>query len=184
MISYSPAASRSDLLGILQLQQENLALHLSTEEILQQGFVTVEHHLEDLERMHLAGPSIIAKENNRVIAYVLAMTLQARDHIPILEPMFMMFEHIEFQGKPLLEIPFIMIGQVCVDRPYRGQGVFEKCYETFRDYFQSRYAFALTEIAVRNQRSIRAHSRIGFTTLCTYSSPDGETWQIVTWHWN
>ena len=183
MISYGPVVSQTDLLGILQLQRQNLAQHLTPEEILQQGFVTVEHNLEDLERMHLAEPSIIAKENNQVIAYVLAMTLQARDHIPILEPMFLMFEQIEYQGKSLLEFPFMMIGQVCVHKQFRGQGVFEKCYAAFEEYFQTRYAFAVTEIAVRNQRSMRAHSRIGFTTLHTYSSPDGEAWQIVAWDW-
>jgi predicted GNAT superfamily acetyltransferase len=183
MISYTTVQSNRDLQGILELQQQNLAVNLSAAEILQQGFVTVHHSPEDLQRMHDVEPSIIAKENEQVIAYVLAMTSAARDHIEILRPMFEIFEDVIFKDQLLLQQNFIMIGQVCVAKAHRGKGVFEKCYDAYKEYFQHRYDFAVTEIAERNVRSMKAHSRIGFTTIHTYSSPDGEKWNIVAWDW-
>lgn len=183
MVRYGIVQSVDDLQGILALQKQNLAEHLPADEIQQQGFVTVHHTLADLERMHLLEPSVIAKEGEKVISYVLSMTLEARHHIPVLQPMFDMFHSISHDGHPLLSYPFIMVGQVCVDKAFRGKGVFENTYKAFRDQFRSRYPFSLTEIADRNSRSMRAHERIGFNTLHSYSSPDGEMWNIVVWDW-
>ena len=183
MVTYGIVQSNADLQGILSLQKQNLAEHLPADEIQQQGFVTVQHTLADLERMHLLEPSVIAKEGEKVIAYVLAMTLEARHHISILQPMFELFHSISHKGQPLLSYPFIMVGQVCVDKAFRGKGVFENLYYAFRDQFNSRYPFALTEIADRNTRSMRAHERIGFNTIHSYRLPDSEIWNIVVWDW-
>lgn len=183
MIAYGTVQSKDELQGILALQSQNLSANLSLDEIRQHGFLTVQHTLNDLERMHTLEPSIIAKSDDTVIAYVLAMTLEARHHIPILQPMFELFDSISYKNNPLLSYPFIMIGQVCVGREYRGKGIFEHTYDAFRNEFRSRYQFGLTEIADRNLRSMRAHERIGFHTIHTYSSPDGERWNIVVWDW-
>ncbi len=182
-ISVTTASSTADLEGILRLQRQNLADQLSPEAISSQGFVTVRHRLEDLERMHALEPSIIAKERDIVIAYILAMTLEARDFIPILEPMFSVIEKLAWQGSPLLNFPFLLVGQVCVDQHHRGTGLLSTCYTAFRDTYAPRYAFALTEIATRNTRSIRAHARVGFQTIHRYADPRGEDWDIVLWDW-
>ena len=50
MIYITQAKNDDDLLGILTLQQQNLAKNLSPEEIAEQGFVTVVHDLDILRR--------------------------------------------------------------------------------------------------------------------------------------
>jgi L-amino acid N-acyltransferase YncA len=183
MIVYTTSQNDNDLKGILNLQKINLARNLHQEEIESQGFVTVLHRLEDLQKMNAIEQHIIAKDNDTVIAYLLAMTEKSKFDIPVLVPMFEVFENLEHINKPLSQYNYIVVGQVCVDKKYRGQGVLDKCYDLYIDRFRRRYDFAITEISASNQRSLNAHKRIGFKTIHEYNAPDGERWAIVLLEW-
>ena len=183
MLIYTSAKTDSDLLGILSLQSANLPSNLPAEEMASQGFVTVVHSFDDLKKMNDAEPHIIAKDGDKVIAYLLAMTPAAKNDIPVLRPMFQLFDAVQFSGKPVSFFQYIVVGQVCVDKGYRGQGVLDNCYLTYRSAFNPKYDFAVTEIATRNSRSLAAHKRIGFTELHGYQAPVGEEWSIVLWDW-
>jgi ribosomal protein S18 acetylase RimI-like enzyme len=184
MIVYTSSQNDKDLIGILNLQQHNLARNLSPEEIRSQGFVTVLHRLQDLQKMNAIEQHIIAKDNDRVIAYLLAMTDKSKFDIPVLVPMFELFESIKYKNKLLSQYHYMVVGQVCVDKKYRGQGVLDKCYDLYVETFRTRYDFAVTEIATSNQRSLNAHKRIGFQTIHEYAAPDGERWAIVVLDWS
>ncbi|MBM3426889.1 MAG: hypothetical protein FJX97_07855, partial [Bacteroidetes bacterium] len=56
MVHLSLSQSTADLEGILSLQQENLSTILSQEEKDNQGFVTIQHNLEQLQSMHNIAP--------------------------------------------------------------------------------------------------------------------------------
>ena len=184
MIVYTTAADDGDLLGILALQRRNLPENLELSEIQSQGFVTVVHPVDVLQSMNRIERSVIAKDNDRVVAYLLAMTSASRYELPVLVPMFTVFENILLHGKPLASYNYIVVGQVCVDKDYRGQGVLDKCYAFYTTCFSEKYDFAVTEIASSNLRSIRAHLRIGFKAIHEYTAPDGESWTIVVLVWN
>jgi len=62
MIEAGPVEREEDLEQILDLQRANLARHLSAEEVAAEGFVTVEHKLDLLKRMHAIAPSPLAGE--------------------------------------------------------------------------------------------------------------------------
>ncbi|OQP59506.1 acetyltransferase [Niastella vici] len=183
MITYTTSKNDKDLQQILQLQKQNLAAGLTAEQIASQGFVTVMHSFEDLKKMNDIEAHVIAKDDDRVIAYLLAMTNQSRFDIPVLVAMFEMFEKISYQHKKIADYRYIVVGQVCVAEGYRGKGVFDTCYAAYSHNFKNKYEFAITEIATRNQRSIRAHKRVGFETIHEYTAPDGEEWSIVLWKW-
>ena len=183
MITYASVKTENELEGILALQQRNLPHNLSMEEMALQGFVTVVHSLADLRSLNEIEPHIIAKENDQVVAYLLTMTSASREQIPVLKPLFEAFDHIPFHGKPVSSYQYLVVGQVCVDKAFRGQGILDKCYEVYKNSFRYKYDFAITEIAVRNVRSLKAHQRIGFTAIKTYTAPDGEEWCIVAWKW-
>ncbi|HZE83103.1 MAG TPA: GNAT family N-acetyltransferase, partial [Puia sp.] len=87
MITYTIASSDEDLNGIIGLQRSNLPANLTREEMTGQGFVTVVHSLADLKKMNEIEPHIIAKDGDRVIAYLLAMTSASEKDIPVLFPM-------------------------------------------------------------------------------------------------
>lgn len=183
MITYTTAKTKNELEQILILQQQNLALGLTAQEIAAQGFVTVSHSFDDLNKMNELEAHVIAKDNDRVIAYLLAMTVRSRFDIPVLVPMFELFDAVTYGQKTIADYNYMVVGQVCVAAGYRGQGIFDACYAAYKSYYKGRYDFAITEIATRNQRSLNAHKRVGFETIYTYVAPDGEEWNIVVWKW-
>ena len=183
MINYTTSASIIDLEGIVALQKANLAQHLTQEEIKTQGFVTVHHSFEQLKRLNDQEKHIIAKDNDRIVGYVLAMTKFSKFELPILIPMFNEFEIILYKNKIIAEYNYIVVGQVCIQKEFRGQGIVANCYAAYKKYYADKYDFVITEIATTNQRSLNAHKRIGFTEIHSYTAPDKEDWIIVLWDW-
>jgi hypothetical protein len=183
MIIYTTATASEDLDGILKLQKANLPKNLSQHEIATQGFVTIHHSLEDLKELNDIEQHVIAKDHEKVIAYLLAMTKRSRSYIPVLVPMFDIFDHVLFAGKTIADFNFIVVGQVCVDKNYRGIGILDNCYSFYKEHFKNKYEFAITEIDATNLRSLNAHKRIGFEEVYRYKSPDNTEWSIVLWDW-
>jgi predicted GNAT superfamily acetyltransferase len=183
MIIYTTAQSEDDLYGILDLQKANLRINLSDSEISSQGFVTVVHSFRDLKALNDIEAHVIAKHKDRVVAYLLAMTAKSKNDIPVLVPMFEMFDHVSFGTKLIADYNYIVVGQVCVAKEYRGREILDKTYLKYKDEFENKYDFAITEIDNKNQRSLNAHKRIGFREIHRYSSPDKTEWVVVVWDW-
>jgi ribosomal protein S18 acetylase RimI-like enzyme len=177
------AETEIELQQILKLQQLYLSGNKDGEEEKEQGFVTVHHSLEKLKQLHALAPSVIVKDDERVIAYALVMLKSAAELIPELKSMFEMLKALSFNGKPLDEYSYYVMGQVCVDKPYRGLGVFQKLYDKHKELMRPSYDFVLTEIATRNTRSIRAHEKAGFQLLLRFKD-EREEWDIVLWDWS
>ncbi len=171
-----------ELQQILELQQLYLAGHNSSVEEKEQGFVTVHHTPGKLQQLHDLSPSVIVKDGEEVIAYALVMLNEAGDLIPELFSMFEMFKTLSWKDKPLHHYRYYVMGQVCVHKPYRGQGVFEMLYQKHKEVMQNNYDFVITEIATRNTRSIRAHEKVGFQTVHRFSDAK-EEWEVVLWDW-
>ena len=182
MIATRPASGQTELTGILSLQQQNLKENLPAAERESQGFLTVRHDLETLTIMHQLAPSIVSVEEGKVVAYALTMLPETRKLVPILEPMFETLDQLQYQGKPLNQYRYYVMGQVCVDRHYRGQGLFDRLYAAHREHYGSRFDFMLTEISVHNPRSIKAHERVGFKTIHQYRDAVDD-WLVVVWDW-
>src|SRR5262244_890773 len=178
MLEAGPVQNDSELEQILELQRANLASHSSADEIASQGFVTLEHTLDLLQRMHAVAPSIVARDGDRLAGYALVMPLQCRSFIPILEPMFARLDSLGMSQQR-----FYVMGQICVGKPWRGRGVFDLLYRTHRRHLRATYDFCVTEVAIRNTRSMRAHQRIGFVVLDRYRDATDE-WALLRWDWS
>jgi GNAT superfamily N-acetyltransferase len=172
----------AELEQILALQRANLAANVSADEANAQGFLTAVHDLETLRRMHELAPSIVARSDDGLAGYALTMRVEARADVPILEPMFQLFETLSWRGRPLPETRFYVMGQVCVAKPFRGQGVFDALYRGHRDHYRDRFELLLTEVSQRNPRSLRAHERVGFEPLHRYRD-SVDDWVILGWNW-
>lgn len=183
MIIYTKTRNKADLKGIYDLQQANLKKNLSEQEIESDGFVTVNHNWETLEKLNSIEPHIIAKDNIEIIGYVLAMTKKSRDDIPIIFPMFAEFEKITYEGKLVSDYDYMVVGQACVHKNYRGKGIIENCFRIYKKTFANRYDFSITEIAMTNHRSINAHKKIGFKEIHSYKDSNQNEWIIVVWDW-
>ncbi len=181
----SLARTEDDLRGILALQRQNLAQSVSAAEAAAQGFVTVSHTLESLQAMRALAPSIVARAPSltgalEVVGYALMMPREARALAPILDPMFELLSGLSWQGRPLSELRYYVMGQVCVAKAFRGQGVFDALYQGHASAYAERFDLIVTEVALRNTRSMRAHERVGFLPVHRYRD-DVDDWQIVAW---
>ena len=183
-VVFKAAENEEELRQILALQQINLPKNISQEESRDQGFVTVEHDFPLLSSMNESAPQIIASAAGKVVGYALVMLESFSSQIPVLIPMFKMLSTLAYQGKPCKEYRFYVMGQVCIDKAFRGQGLFEGLYHEQRRQLSGHYDFVVTEVATRNTRSIRAHERVGFETIHIYTDQDhGEEWAIILWNW-
>lgn len=181
-VSIGASTSAQDQAGILALQCRNLAWHLTLEQRTRDGFLLVEHAPDVLARMAEAAPQIVAKVGDDVVAYALTMLTTFRDWVPALVPMFDTFEKLTYEGRQLADWRYYVIGQICVAEAYRGQGLVSRLYQHHRETFASDFDLCVTEIAADNLRSMRAHEKIGFRVLHTFT--DATTrWNIVVWPW-
>lgn len=172
-----------DLQQILRLQQLNLKQSLDTAERQAQGFVTLRHDLDTLEKMHALAPSVVIRKDDKVAGYALTMLQECRHLMPDLDPMFALFDTLQWNDKPLRDYPFYVMGQVCIAREYRGQGLFEQLYAFHKKIYSNRFNLLLTEIATRNGRSMRAHERVGFKIIHIHRDALDE-WAVTGWDWN
>ena len=178
MIEAGVVRDERELQQIVDLQRENLARNLSPEEIRTQGFVTLEHTLEVLKRMHALEPSVVARDGRALAGYALVMPVACRSWFPILEPMFLRLERLG-----MVKQRFYVMGQICVGAPCRVRGVFDLLYCTHRELLRPRYDYSVTEAATRNTRSMRAHQRIGFKEIDRYRDASDE-WSLLSWNWS
>lgn len=181
-ITVGQAKTKKELEQILPLQALNHPHNLTAEQRAKEGFVTVKHNLEVLQKMNNAVGQIIAKDRATVVGYALVMLEEFKTMISVLTPMFEMFTTLSYRGRPLTAYRYYVMGQICVAEHYRGIGIFEKLYAEHKRLLADRFDFCLTEISVKNTRSMRAHEKVGFKTIHTFSD-NTDNWNIVLWDW-
>ena len=179
-IRYATIEGEEDIRQVLALQQANHTTSVSADIAASQGFVTVQHNFDLLKKMNEAIPQVIAKDGGKLAGYALVMLPSFQDLIPVLKPMFILLDNLDFGGKKISEYQYYVMGQVCVADGYRGTGIFDGLYHKHRALFREQFEFVVTEVANRNARSIRAHHRVGFKTIHTYQD-ETDLWEIVLW---
>lgn len=182
-ITYTTAQSDEDLRQILALQRQNLYKNTPAEYQQDQGFTTVEHPFEVIQQMNSALPQIIAKDGDRVVGYALVMPRTFGQLVPELVPMFDLVSELNWNGKPICDYRYYVMGQICVAQSHRGQGVFDGLYAEHKNQFSTDFDLCVTEIAVRNTRSMRAHERVGFREVHQHQDHI-DLWSLVVWDWS
>ncbi len=174
-LNYCRVQSKKELKQILVLQKSNLWANLTAQERLKEGFVTVSHTLEILQRMNNACAHIIAKNGDLVVGYALCMHPKFAHEIELLIPMFNEIDGVIPMGEK-----YVAMGQICIDKKYRGSGIFRKLYETMKQAIQPEFNSIVTEVDAQNTRSLQAHYSIGFNDLKVYES-GGQEWCLIRW---
>jgi len=173
MITYKKATTTYELIQILELQKENLPLIISSEEKEAEGFLTVQHDFDILNQMNDACPHIIAKDGEKLVGYTLCMHPKFEGEIELLKPMF---KEIKNTIKPFKT--YMVMGQVCINKAYRRQGVFRNLYAKMQELTKPEFDSIVTEVDINNQRSLQAHYAIGFKALSQYKAND-KTWELI-----
>lgn len=177
MITYKRTELDSELYQILEIQKRALKDNVSIKEQQEQGYITVPHTFEILKKMNDACPHIVALDGDTIIGYALVMLESFRFEMDILTPMF------DSADRLLPDKNYVAMGQICIDKPYRGTGVFRGLYSFYKEELSATFDCLFTEVATANSRSIEAHKSIGFKILDTQTT-DGTSWSMVNWEWN
>lgn len=173
VIIYTRAETNNELNQILKLQQNNIPSEISEDEKILEGFVTVNHTFEVLQAMNNKCPHIVAKRDNLVVGYALCMLKDFKEEIEVLKPMFKQIDRCLNDNQS-----YIVMGQICIDKLFRRQGVFRGLYNYMRDIHSSKFDLIITEVDNKNARSMNAHIAIGFKILYSYRS-NSHDWNIL-----
>ena len=182
MINIKRVTTHSELEGIKKLQQENLRKNLSDQESISQGFVTAEYTLAFLEKMHKESPSIIAKTGDQVVGYALVSVKSLRHEHDLLADLFNSIDQIKYHDQLLKEAHYVVVGQLCIAKDYRGLGLVPRIYQCFRQSLYTEFDYCITDVAKDNPRSLKAHLKSGFQVIESINY-GGLGWDIVLWDW-
>ena len=172
-IKLTRCSTKAELQQILDLQQKNHLQNVHADEKEKEGFVTVSHTLELLAEMNAACPHIIAKDQDKVVGYALCMHPRFGNDVEVLKPMFVEIDAVIPKGDP-----YMVMGQICIDKEYRRQGIFRKLYETMKNTLMPNFTSIVTEVDATNLRSLEAHYAVGFEELKTYHA-GGQDWKLI-----
>ena len=183
MVQLKRVTTFSEIEGIKKLQDQNLSTNISAEEAASQGFLTAAYTIEFLEEMNSFSPAIIAKDGDDVVGYALVATQDIRTKHDLLEGLFDSIDLCEYSGNILKEEKYVVVGQLCVAKSHRGQGLVHSLYGHFWDCLKDEYRYLVTDVAKSNTRSLGAHKKRGFEVINELMY-GGFGWDIVLWDWN
>lgn len=183
MVELTRVKTEADIIGIRDLQALNLKQNISAEEASSQGFLTASYTIEYLQQMNLFSPSIIAKDGDKVVGYSLVSTKETKNGHDLVEGLFDEIDKSVYNGVLLKDVNYVVVGQLCVAKEYRGQDLVQKLYGHFRDCLSHEYTYLVTDVAQANVRSLKAHKKRGFQVINELMY-GGFGWDIVLWDWN
>lgn len=167
-------ASPSDIPGVLQLQEKYLFRNLSPEE-RKEGFVTTPFTFKQIEEILKENGLFIAKKNDEVIAYIFAGSWKYFEQWEIFNYMVSRFPQLSFQGREITTSNSFQYGPVCIDKKYRGRGLFNLLFEEMRLEFLKKYPISITFINKINEVSTAAHTRkLGWEVIDEFEFNDNQ----------
>src|SRR5215210_7169406 len=110
MLEISLVRSKEELVQIHRLNSQNLKQNLSAEEKSKEGFLTWLYSLPLLEKMHSLAPSVIVKDENKVVGYSLVTLIESAAFHPDLQHMIDNLKDANYNGLPLLSYPCYIMG--------------------------------------------------------------------------
>ena len=172
--------SMADLAQVRALLEAN---HVRTVEPAlwqSQGFVTMEYTVDELASICGKYRHVVAKDGDNVVGYALVLLAERKAPFTILADMFRKIATASFDGVPIREGDYFVMGQVCIAHDYRGQGIFGRLYQALKRQMKDDFKLVITEVSDKNARSMGAHLAIGFRDI-TLAEPDPSEWHVVAW---
>lgn len=182
MLQATTVTTEDELIQIHHLNQQNLKQNLSNDERQKEGFVTWLYSMELLKQMHALAPSVIVKDADKVVGYALVTPIESAVFHTDLQMMIDNLQSLVFNNKPMYSYTYYCMGQICINKAYRGQGIFYRLYNKHKEVYSSKFDLLVTEISTSNLRSLKAHENVGFVTINTYRDKTDE-WNVVIWDW-
>lgn len=144
-------ASTEDIPGIVAVQDPNV--------IDRGGGLSVRQSAEWFTRTMAEMPLVVVRRQGAVVGYVLATSLAAKAHVPIVQAMLQQYPP---------PAGCYLYGPVCVADAERGKGLAQWMFEELRRHLPDRPA--MTFIRADNHASLRAHRKMGMRELGPFSA--------------
>ena len=150
-------AKKSDIQGVLNLQELNLLKNISDDQKAS-GFVTTPFTTQQIQASIDLNGLYIAEENDQIVGYAFAASWDYFSQWAIFPYMVSRFSLSKYPFEITAENSF-QYWPICIDKKHRGSGVFEALFEHIRIEMQNRYPIGVTFINQINQRSFIAHTK-------------------------
>ncbi|VEB36446.1 GNAT family acetyltransferase [Legionella sainthelensi] len=161
----------SDFEQIVTLQNRNLASVLTPTEKTD-GYLSGAFSLDQLKAMDQDICVFICKDKDRVCGYICVGSVEYNKNVPLVASMLDYFPHIIYQERLLSTYNIAISGPVCIDKDYRGQGIFFNLYNELSEFLvRERPELDLYAVLVstQNLRSINAHKKLGMESVGKFS---------------
>lgn len=174
------ASSEPELIEIKNLQNKNLKENISIKEKQSEGFLTANYTLEFLKKLNNKTPAIIIK-NEKVVGYAIAASKEVAKEHKLLNNLVYNFDKQLIDGNLLSNQSYIVVGQLCIEKKYRGFDYVKKLYSFFKDTY-STYRYCVTAVDIKNVRSLKAHKKCGFIKIGELKL-NNNPGDIILWDW-
>ena len=151
-------AQISDIDGILALQELYLVANL-TETEKTAGFVTTPFTIPQLHEVIQKQELFVAKDANKIIAYIFAGSWDFFKQWPIFDYMTALLPALKFLKFNMTLTNSFQYGPICIHKEYRGSGLITPLFEFMRIHMLEKYPLALTFINKNNIPSTKAHTQ-------------------------
>jgi hypothetical protein len=155
MLKYTKAETQ-DLPKILELQKQNLLENLEPQD-QQDGFLSIEYSPEQLARLNDDLGIFVAVDNDHLVGYLIAQTMDYALQYPLTTTMVNRFPNVLYRSRPLSGFKALIYGPVCIDKESRGRGILEGLYGVMLKTLHGQYDIGVAFISRENPRSLYAH---------------------------
>lgn len=158
--------TKADISGILSLQKRYLYSNLDAAE-RKKGFVTTPFTAPQIENiLQQQGVFIAENQNREIVAYAFAGSWSYFQQWEIFNFMVERLPKLSLKDREITTTNSFQYGPVCIDKPYRGQGLINQLFECMRKEFYKTYPISLTFINQVNTISKHVHiKKLGWEIL-------------------
>ena len=169
-----------DFEKILLLNRLNNIERLDSKLWASEGFLTTKYDIHQLERMRGAYKHVVAKHQGDVIGYALVLLREDTSVSPYPDTIFEFVDANKVNDKCLKNIQYFVMTQICVDKNFRGMGVFKALYKKLSEQMSTNFEKVVIKVSGKNIRSLNAHQNIGFKIIENQNSgKELEGWNIM-----
>ena len=172
-------AEEKDLPQIESLQRANLARNVDDAQKEKEGFVSVETDLPLLSQINRDIGILVAKADDKLVGYEMPLGLEHAAQIPLLDPFIKRFTQLDYEERKIRDSRWVIEGQICVSRDYKGLGISEELHKHFIDMLKGRYDLIITEISDQNPKSLHVHTKKLGMKVCDQYHAEGRNWFVL-----
>ncbi len=166
-------AQRTDFDALVRLQNQNSIIVDATLDRAD-GVLASSFTAEDFASINCnIGIAICVEgEEERLLGFACCTTPEFNLKAGLPSAMISRFDQAKLEGKPLSQWKIAICGPVCVEKPSRGLGIFERLYGQLWQLIPPQYEVAVALVSTSNTRSLAAHKKLGMAEVDQFSFND------------